>query len=157
MYQFEDIYHNKVMLSFKDHPYSKEPKHVWVICKFEDQWLLTSHKNRGLEFPGGKVEIGESAEQAAAREVKEETGGHVSKLHYIGQYKVEGREKIIIKNVYFALIDKVEKQSTYFETNGPVLLKQLPANIRKDHRFSFIMKDSVLTYSMQKIMESNSF
>lgn len=155
MYEFEDIYHNRVMLSFKDHPYSSSPKHVWVICQFEDQWLLTSHKNRGLEFPGGKVEEGESAEQAAIREVKEETGGQVSKLHYIGQYKVEGREKVIIKNVYFAEIARLEKQPTYFETNGPVLLKQLPTNIRKDSRFSFIMKDSVLTYSLQRIKESS--
>ncbi|MBM7621426.1 8-oxo-dGTP diphosphatase [Bacillus tianshenii] len=155
MYEFEDIYHNRVMLSFKDHPFSSTPKHVWVICQFEDQWLLTSHKNRGLEFPGGKVEEGESADQAAIREVKEETGGHVSRLHYIGQYKVEGREKVIIKNVYFALISRLEKQPTYFETNGPVLLKELPQNIRKDSRFSFIMKDSVLTYSLQRIKESN--
>ncbi|MGD6833486.1 RNA deprotection pyrophosphohydrolase [Sutcliffiella halmapala] len=155
MYEFEDIYHNRVMLSFKDHPYSSSPKHVWVICQFEDQWLLTSHKNRGLEFPGGKVEEGESADQAALREVKEETGGQVSKLHYIGQYKVEGREKVIIKNVYFAEIVRLEKQPTYFETNGPVLLKQLPTNIRKDSRFSFIMKDSVLTYSLQRIKESS--
>lgn len=156
MYEFEDIYNNRVMLSFEDHPFSRDPKHVWVICRYEDQWLLTSHKNRGLEFPGGKVEIGETADQGAIREVKEETGGHVSKLQYIGQYKVDGREKVIIKNVYFAIVDKLEKQDTYFETNGPVLLKQIPGNVKKDSRYSFIMKDDVLTYSLDKIKKSNS-
>ncbi len=156
MYEFEDIYNNRVMLSFEDHPFSRDPKHVWVICRYQDQWLLTSHKNRGMEFPGGKVEHGESAEQGAIREVKEETGGHVSQLQYIGQYKVDGREKVIIKNVYFAIIDKLEKQDTYFETNGPVLLRQLPQNVRKDSRFSFIMKDDVLTHSIDKIKKSNS-
>ncbi|KMJ57735.1 7,8-dihydro-8-oxoguanine-triphosphatase [Bacillus sp. LL01] len=156
MYEFEDIYNNRVMLSFEDHPFSRDPKHVWVICRYQDQWLLTNHKNRGMEFPGGKVEAGETAEQGAIREVKEETGGHVSQLQYIGQYKVDGREKVIIKNVYFAVIDRLEKQSTYFETNGPVLLKQIPGNIRKDNRFSFIMKDNVLTHSLEKIKKSNS-
>ncbi|CAG9622427.1 RNA deprotection pyrophosphohydrolase [Sutcliffiella rhizosphaerae] len=155
MHEFEDIYHNRVILSFEDHPFSKEPKHVWVICYYQDQWLLTSHKNRGLEFPGGKVEPGETAQQGAVREVREETGGHVSNLEYIGQYKVEGRDKVIIKNVYFAVIDRLEKQSTYFETNGPVLLKKLPNNIQKDNRFSFIMKDDVLTYCVEKIRRSS--
>ncbi|QFT90296.1 Putative 8-oxo-dGTP diphosphatase YtkD [Bacillus sp. THAF10] len=155
MYEFDDIYHNRVMLSFDDHPFSKTPKHVWVICRYQDQWLLTSHKNRGLEFPGGKVEPGETAEQGAIREVKEETGGHISKMQYIGQYKVEGREKVIIKNVYFAKIDRLDKQSTYYETNGPVLIKHLPENIQKDNRFSFIMKDDVLTYCLEKVRRSS--
>ncbi|WP_404468782.1 RNA deprotection pyrophosphohydrolase [Sutcliffiella horikoshii] len=156
MYEFEDIYNNRVMLSFEDHPFSRDPKHVWVICRYQDQWLLTSHKNRGMEFPGGKVEDGETADQGAIREVKEETGGHVSQLKYIGQYKVDGREKVIIKNVYFAVIDKLEKQSSYFETNGPVLMKEIPGNIRKDNRYSFIMKDDVLTHCLDKIKRSNS-
>jgi len=109
-----------------------------------------------MEFPGGKVEDGETADQGAIREVKEETGGHVSQLKYIGQYKVDGREKVIIKNVYFAVIDKLEKQPTYFETNGPVLMKEIPGNIRKDNRYSFIMKDDVLTHCLDKIKRSNS-
>ena len=33
-----------------------------------DQWLLTHHLRRGLEFPGGKVELGETPEEAAVRE-----------------------------------------------------------------------------------------
>lgn len=60
MLTFRDFYHNEIRLSFLDHPFSKEPKHVWVICRFKGKWLLTKHKDRGLEFPGGKVEEGES-------------------------------------------------------------------------------------------------
>src|SRR5699024_4797011 len=92
MYIFTDYYKNKVKFSFSNHPFSKEPKHVWVICHYEDKWLLTSHKDRGLEFPGGKVERGETAEEAAVREVKEETGGIVGRLSYIGQYLVRSEE-----------------------------------------------------------------
>ena len=43
-------------------------KHVWVVCRYGDQWLLTHHLRRGLEFPGGKVELGETPEEAAVRE-----------------------------------------------------------------------------------------
>ena len=47
---------------------------MFVICRFYQQWLLTKHKIRGWEFPGGKKEEGETLEEAAIREVEEETG-----------------------------------------------------------------------------------
>ncbi|TXL58167.1 nucleoside triphosphatase YtkD [Cerasibacillus terrae] len=153
MYIFTDYYRNKVQLSFENHPFSRLPKHVWVICKYNHQWLLTEHKERGLEFPGGKVEEGETAEQAAVREVKEETGGIVGFLEYIGQYYVNGKNGDVIKNVYFANIEKLIKQDTYFETNGPVLLNEIPTNVKQLGHYSFIMKDDVLTYCMEKINE----
>lgn len=151
MYKFIDYYKNEVTLSFENHPFSKQPKHVWVICKYGDEWLLTKHKERGLEFPGGKVEAGETAEQGAIREIQEETGGAINSIHYIGQYYVAGKKEHVIKNVYFAKIKKLLQQPTYFETEGPVLLKEIPKNIKFNKSFSFIMKDDVLSRSMDHI------
>ena len=54
MYKFKDYYHNTVQLSFERYPFSPEPKHVWVVCRYGDQWLLTHHLRRGLEFPVAK-------------------------------------------------------------------------------------------------------
>jgi 8-oxo-dGTP diphosphatase len=151
MHTFTDYYNNEVTLSFEDHPFSKNPMHVWVICRYEDNWLLTSHSRRGLEFPGGKVEKGEKPSEAAVREIREETGGEVSQLTYIGQYKVCGKGKTIIKNIYYAKIDRIIRQNDYLETNGPVILPFLPSNVSTDSRFSFIMKDKVLTLSLDYI------
>lgn len=148
---FRDFYHNKVKLSFEDHPFSKDPKHVLVICRYQNKWLLTRHKSRGLEFPGGKVEPGESAEEAARREVFEETGGIVSQLHYIGQYYVAGKKETVIKNLYFAEVTELEKQATYFETEGPVLVEKIPENVRKHPDYSFIMKDKIILYAKDYI------
>ncbi|GAB4072744.1 nucleoside triphosphatase YtkD [Barrientosiimonas marina] len=145
---FKDYYRNEVTLSFADHPFSQSPKHVWVICHYHHKWLLTRHKERGLEFPGGKVEKDEAARDAAIREVKEETGGTVASIRYIGQYIVAGKTETIVKNIYFADIGELAEQETYYETEGPFVLAHLPRNVKSDKRYSFIMKDDVLTHAI---------
>ncbi|MGZ0086806.1 RNA deprotection pyrophosphohydrolase [Caldibacillus thermoamylovorans] len=148
MHEFRDYYGYRVRLAFADHPFSSAPGHVWVICRYQGQWLLTDHPRRGLEFPGGKVERGETAAAAAVREVKEETGGVVGRLEYVGQYEVEPD---IVKNIYFAEIASLAERRSYAETNGPVLLEALPDPIRADQRFSYLMKDEVLPLALAEI------
>lgn len=153
MYRFIDYYHNEVVLSFDDHPFSTDPKHVWVVCRYQNKWLLTKHSDRGYEFPGGKVEENETALEAAIREVKEETGGIVDTIDYIGQYKVRGKEKMIVKNIYYATIKELITQEDYLETYGPILLEEIPHNVQKNRQFSFIMKDEVLLKSLERIKQ----
>lgn len=154
MYTFTDYYNNHVTLSFEDHPFSKDPRHVWIICRYKNKWLLTKHKERGIEFPGGKVEEGETAEQAAVREVEEETGGLVDTIRYIGQYFVDGKRQAVVKNIYYAIIDKLISKDSYMETEGPCLLKKLPKNVKYLETYSFIMKDDVLTHALHYIEEN---
>ena len=68
--KFRDYYNNEVHLSFKDHPFSEQPKHVLIICRYQGKWLLTRHKERGLEFPGGKVEEGERASSEICKDLE---------------------------------------------------------------------------------------
>ncbi len=47
----------------------------WVTSKSESNcWLMVLNVKRGWEFPGGKIESGEKLEEAALRELYEETG-----------------------------------------------------------------------------------
>lgn len=117
----------------------------------DGKWVLTKHKHRGLEFPGGNVEPGETARQAAYREVMEETGAIIDQLTYIGQYKVAGKARNVVKNVYAAHVQKLVPQHTYFETEGPHLLSTLPADLKTNKQFSFMMKDEVVLQCIKQI------
>lgn len=62
---------------------------AFVIPLFNDKSVLLAHNlRRGLEIPGGHIEPGETAEEAAIRELVEEGGATVFKLHPIGYQKM---------------------------------------------------------------------
>jgi len=152
IYTFSDVLGSKVSFSTEYHPFSSSPQHVLVIVYSPSGWVLTKHKERGLEFPGGKLEEGETIEQAAVREVWEETGAVIKKLHYIGQYSVENRHNSFVKDIYFAQAESIEWKKHYLETNGPTILEQLP-NEFDEEKYSFIMRDQVVKLSLQIIKE----
>ncbi|MGE7603355.1 RNA deprotection pyrophosphohydrolase [Peribacillus sp. NPDC097675] len=128
-----------------------EAHHVFVICRFNGQWVLTKHRRRGLEFPGGKREEGETIEAAARREVHEETGGVVDHLIFLGQYKVHDPIKPFVKSIYYAQLSGLERKNDYLETDGPLLLATLPEVVGEE--YSFIMRDEILPLSLKRMEE----
>ncbi|MHC0038951.1 RNA deprotection pyrophosphohydrolase [Pseudoneobacillus sp. C159] len=149
MKEFLDSNGNKVQFLAEPHGFSVQPNHVLVICQYGSQWLLTNHKKRGWEFPGGKVELNESLEEAARREVLEETGAYIRDLAPLGTYKVNEPNSFFIKKIFYATIDKLEWKQDYHETNGPVLVdKELLLKERFNEQYSFIMKDEIVRIAL---------
>lgn len=155
IFTFQDYYKNEVQLTFNDRAFISEPRHVLVICRYNEKWLLTRHSRRGLEFPGGKVEAGELSKHAAVREVWEETGARLSSIEWLGQYKVTGKAEVIYKNVYFARVEKLIEKEDYMETLGPVLCADLPEDLKNDVSFSFLMRDDVIPYCLAELKQRN--
>jgi 8-oxo-dGTP diphosphatase len=60
----------------------------------------TSHAGK-WEFPGGKVEIGETADQALIREIKEEVGLEVLSKTYIGKITHAYDDRCLNLWIYF--------------------------------------------------------
>lgn len=148
MEKFKDVRGAEVTLSFKENAFEVEPKHILIICRHKDEWLLTHHKQRGLEFPGGKVEEGETLEEAARREVMEETGGILENIVSIGEYQVSNEKGSFVKRIYYGEAETILKKEDYLETLGPVLVNGDLATDRMQEQYSFIMKDDVLKNSL---------
>ena len=58
--EFRDKDNRTVTLNFKTNKDTPSGNHVLTIPIYNHQLLFTRHKVRGVEFPGGKVESGET-------------------------------------------------------------------------------------------------
>jgi 8-oxo-dGTP diphosphatase len=152
MNEFIDRNGYKVQFLPEPNQFSENAKHVLVICEYNQQWLLTNHKERGWEFPGGKVEENETLHAAARREVLEETGAIIRELVPFGAYKVNEPNGYFIKKIFYATIDKIKPKQGYYETNGPVLVeKDLLLTDRFNSHYSFIMQDQIVKIVLEEM------
>lgn len=145
--QYQDLNGYPCELSFEQDCFSLESRHVLVICRYSGKWVLTRHNERGLEFPGGKVEADESLQGAAKREVYEETGAHVKELEWFAEYVVHSANPFC-KTVFIGSVEKVDK-IPLLETKGVILMKEL----KLDDEFSFLMKDTGMRTIIEKVKQ----
>lgn len=69
------------------------PEFVAVISRMNGRWLVCRHAARETwEFPGGRIEPGETPDEAAARELYEETGALRYDLTPLALYAVRRGE-----------------------------------------------------------------
>jgi 8-oxo-dGTP diphosphatase len=150
MEQFIDANGLKVELAFQRQFFDMESHHVLVICRYMEKWLLTQHKKRGLEFPGGKREKGETLEEAAVRETFEETGGVIEEPVFVGEYKVYDQSPFV-KTIFYAEARDVIMKDDYLETYGCKLWEGELTDIQTHPEFSFIMKDKVVELALKHL------
>lgn len=124
-----------------------------IILLYQNQFVLTKHRIRGLEFPGGKVEVGETAEQAAIREVHEETGCTIKHIKEIGQYHIPSLANDFVKSIFLAEVDKIDLQHTFLETDGVYFFDTLTSEILQQATFSYIMQDGVVHDILQHLQQ----
>lgn len=102
--------------------------YVVIISKYMGKFLFVRHKNRiTLEIPGGKIEHGETAYEAAHRELAEETGATIFSLKKVFYYEVS----IPLKTDYgMVFVSNVTQKSAdlKFEISELYELNEFPKN-----------------------------
>ena len=146
MLEFKDHSNRRVTLEFE---HTSDMDHILAICVMDGKYLFTDHKVRGIEFPGGKIEPGESAEEAVHREVFEETGASIGNMQFVGVYTVHDETRPFVKGVYLAEVEDMFFKCEYMETYGPVLYPSVEGI--PEERRSFLLKDPCIDYLYRKV------
>lgn len=88
--------------------------YVVIGARQGEQWLFVRHARRySWEMPAGHMEPGESADQAAVRELYEETGTVQSSLDHLCDYSVTVGGRTEYGRLYAAEIQEREELPEY--------------------------------------------
>ena len=136
---FKDLQGAHVELTFGENRMGMEARHVLVVLKHDGKWLVTRHFVRGIEFPGGKAEEGETIAEAAIREAIEETGVTVTDLVKFAEYVVISNV-IFCKAVFTGKVSSIEEDPQLFETEGALWMTD--DELENCNELSFHMKDA---------------
>lgn len=99
---------------------------VVMVSRYKGKWILVRHKERvTLEIPGGHREPFENLEEAANRELFEETGAKEFELCPVCIYSVASEDKVSFGKLYFAEVKTIgqlpesEIKEVFFEIDFP--------------------------------------
>lgn len=130
---------------------SLSPLRFVVICSFyQGKMLLSFHgKHQSWETQGGHIEAGETPEEAARRELYEESGIKNAELIPVCDYFADDSEGSSNGRVYAALIKELSEMPQY-EMSRTGLFRELPDDL------TYPLVTPVLFREAKKILDSRA-
>ena len=123
-----------MVVNFFDYVNDSKLKFAVIIAQCNGKWVLCKHKQRDTwEFPGGHREPGESIDETARRELREESGAVEFTVTPVCAYSVTGKNRVnqtgeeSFGMLYTAEIFSFEKD-LHSEMERAELFSQLPDN-----------------------------
>jgi len=99
------------MVEVKIHPPDKDQGQylfVVIVTQYKGKWVWVKHRKRDTwEIPGGHIDDRESADDAAKRELFEETGALKFTIETICDYSVSIGNKKGISRLYYARVEEL--------------------------------------------------
>jgi 8-oxo-dGTP diphosphatase len=101
-----------------------------IAARYKYSWLYVRHHKRNTwEIPGGHIEEGETSDEAAERELMEETGAVDFKLECVATYSVLKGGETGFGRLYFAEIVKLGPVPDISEIAEVKMMDSLPENL----------------------------
>ncbi len=117
VYQKEEICEDKLKFSV-------------IAARKQRKWIFCRHKKRSTwEIPGGHIEAGESACEAAKRELYEETGAEEYELKEVCVYEVNTDAEITYGMLYFAEVSALGQIPAESEIGAAGLFEYIPKEL----------------------------
>lgn len=101
-----------------------------ITAKYMGLWVYVRHQNRETwEIPGGHIEENETSDQAASRELMEETGAGCFSLDCVATYSVSKDGKTGYGRLYFADIYTIGPVPDTSEIAEVKFMEGMPENL----------------------------
>ena len=129
--------------------YCDPSEYTRVICvsKYKDKYVFSYNKKRkGWEIPGGHIEEGESWQEAAKREMYEETGATKIEVIPVCVYKISTYGLLC-----YCEIKELEELPKEYEMEKIMLSDKLPDNLTYPESFKIYFNTVVEKVKTKKL------
>ena len=118
-----------------------------LAARFENHWIFCRHKKRSTwEMPGGRREPGETIDDAAKRELWEETGAAEADIRPVSAYSVTADGQTTYGMIYYADVTALGDLPEEFEMQELLFSDRLPENLTypeiAPHVFDYVQKNA---------------
>jgi 8-oxo-dGTP diphosphatase len=119
-------------VKFYDPDYKSDVNLTYSVItgRHQGKWIFVRHQNRDTwEIPGGHIERGENSDEAARRELSEETGAVDFKIECVATYSVLQNGKKGYGRLYYADIQSLGPVPDVSEIAEIKFMEEMPDNL----------------------------